>query len=396
MIVLSAAIVAPTFFREELGEDYFASPIKLGLDLKGGSYLVLAKATEIKQNAVLQAIETIRNRVDQYGVAEPTIQRTGDTRIMVQLPEITNISEVKETIGSVAKLEFRLVANPNAPKDQTVTRKSRDGGEYVLEDEVAMGEVSLKMNSMGKAIFGRVTRENIRRQLAIVLDGVVQSSPVIQSAITGGTAVISGSFTKEEAHRLAVVLRSGALPAPLTFEEERTVGASLGADSIRKGINSMLVGGLVVIAFIPLYYKKSGLLAVASLLTNVLFLLALLAMLQATLTLPGIAGLILTIGMAVDANVIIFERIREELRVGVSARAAVEAGFQKAHWTVLDANITTLLTGLILYGFGTGPIKGFAVTLCLGIITSVFSALVVARVGFATMELKGSKAELSI
>lgn len=499
LVVLSAAIVAPTFFREQLGENYFTSPIKLGLDLKGGSYLVLgvqteeavkstlstiaasvrsefrkekiglvrakqqgqrgvvftllgdrgierlrgyvrenypelgepeittegrrskmlfsleeAKATEIKQNAVLQAIETIRNRVDQYGVAEPTIQRTGKTRIMVQLPEITNITEVKETIGSVAKLEFRLVAKPDAPRDQTVTRKSRDGGEYVLEDEISMSgdaietanveinptsntiEVALKLNSLGKTVFGRVTRENIRRQLAIVLDGVVQSAPVIQGAITGGTAVISGSFTREEAHRLAVVLRSGALPAPLTFEEERTVGASLGADSIRKGINSMIIGGLAVILFIPLYYKKSGLLAVACLLANVLFLLALLTILQATLTLPGIAGLILTIGMAVDANVIIFERIREELRVGVSAKAAVDAGFKKAHWTVLDANITTLLTGLILYGFGTGPIKGFAVTLCLGIITSVFSALVVARIGFAVMNLKGSKAELSI
>lgn len=499
LVVFCVAMLLPTFAPTLVGEKWISSPIKLGLDLKGGSYLVLGvqteeavkstlttiassirsefrkekiglirarqtgargvsftllgdrgverlrtyitenypelkqpeqstegsqtilrytisdeKALEIKKNAVLQAIETIRNRVDQYGVAEPTIQRSGEERIMVQLPEITNVDEVKRTIGSVAKLEFRLVANPSAPADQTVRRKSREGGELILEDEVAMGgdaiesanveinptnnalEVSLKLNSLGKSVFARVTRENIRRQLAIVLDGVVQSSPVIQSAITGGTAVITGSFTRDEAHRLAVVLRSGALPAPLTFEEERTVGASLGADSIRKGVNSMVVGAIAVLIFTPLYYRKAGMLAVACLGVNMLLLLTLLAMLQATLTLPGIAGLALTLGMAIDANVIIFERIREELRVGSSAKAAVEAGFAKAHWTVLDANLTTLLTGVILAAFGTGPIKGFAVTLCLGIVTSVFAALFVARVGFGVFKLRTRDGSLSI
>lgn len=499
LIVLSAAVLAPTFLRDSIGEKWISSPMKLGLDLKGGSYLVLGVQTEeavkstlatiassvrsefreekiglvrakqsgdrsvvftllgdrgverltsfmaenyrelgapevtnegaqtlvrfsisdvrseeIKKNAVLQAIETIRNRVDQYGVAEPTIQRTGEERIMVQLPEVTNVDQVKKSIGSVAKLEFRLVANPGTPADQTVTRKTREGASLVLEDEVAMSgdavetatvdinpqnngiEVSLKLNSTGKAVFARVTRENVRRQLAIVLDGVVQSAPVINDAITGGTAVISGGFTREEAHRLSVVLRSGALPAPLTFEEERTVGASLGADSIQKGVLSMVVGALAVLVFTPLYYRKAGLLAVGCLAVNMLLLLALLAWMQATLTLPGIAGLVLTLGMAVDANIIIYERIREELKLGATARAAVEAGFEKAHWTILDANITTMLTGIILYSFGTGPIKGFAVTLCLGIVTSVFAALFVGRVGMAVFSLKDRNGALSI
>lgn len=499
LVVLALLLVAPTFLQEKLPEKWIADPIRLGLDLKGGSYLVLGvqteeavksqlsaiagsirsemkkekiglirakqrgeraveftllgdrgipkleefireeypelqqagskaggsrtivtyelgemKAAEIEKNAVAQAIETIRNRVDQYGVAEPTIQRAGERRIMVQLPEITNIDQVKATIGSVAKLEFRLVADPNRSLDETVTMKTRDGGQLTLEDEVAMAgdavqtanveinpgtneiEVTLKLNSVGKSTFGRITKENVGRQLAIVLDGVVQSWPVIRSAITGGVAQITGGFTREEAHSLAVVLRSGALPAPLTFEEERTVGATLGADSIRKGINSMVIGSAVVILFIMIYYRKSGVLAVSCLILNLLFLLALLAMLQATLTLPGIAGLVLTVGMAVDANVIIFERIREEIRIGATPKASIDAGFLKAHWTVLDANITTLLTGLILYGFGTGPIKGFAVTLCLGIVTSVFTALFIAKVGFSVLPLKNSRGGLSI
>lgn len=499
LTLLSVLWVAPTFFEEHLPESWISDPIRLGLDLKGGSYIVLGvetqeavksqlgaiagsirsdlkkekiglirakqrgenaieftllgdrgvakldeyirenypeltksdtqaggsrsiiryqislqKADEIEKNAVTQAIETIRNRVDQYGVAEPTIQRSGLKRIMVQLPEITNIDAVKSTIGSVAKLEFRLVADPNKPADETVTAKSREGGQLLLEDEVAMTgdavqtanveinpgtneiEVTLRLNSIGKSTFGRVTKENVGRQLAIVLDGIVQSNPVIRGAISGGIAQITGGFTREEAHRLAVVLRSGALPAPLTFEEERTVGATLGADSINKGIKSMLIGSVVVVLFIVLYYRKSGLLAVGCLGLNIVFLLALLSMLDATLTLPGIAGLVLTIGMAVDANVIIFERIREEVRVGATAKASVDAGFLKAHWTVLDANITTLLTGLILYGFGTGPIKGFAVTLCLGIITSVFTALFVAKVGFSVFRLRNSEGGLSI
>ena len=376
--------------------------------------LAPAKAAEIEKNAVSQAIETIRNRVDQYGVAEPTIQRVGEKGIMVQLPEITNLDQVKKTIGSVAKLEFRLVADANKSVDETVTFNTRDRGVLRLEDEVAMSgdavqnanvninpstneiEVTLTLNSIGKGTFAHITSENIKRQLAIVLDGVVQSAPVIQSAITGGVAQITGNFNQEDAHQLAVVLRSGALPAPLTFEEERTVGASLGADSIKKGIFACLIGAAAVVVFMLFYYKRSGVLAVGCLVLNIAFLLALLALMHATLTLPGLAGLALTVGMAVDANVIIYERIREELRVGATPRAAIEAGFDKAHWTILDANMTTLLIGIILYILGTGPVRGFAVTLSIGIVTTVFAALFLSHLGFQVFGLKNKKGELSI
>ena len=366
---------------------------------------------EIEKQAVVQAIETIRNRVDQYGVAEPVIQRVGKKRIMVQLPDITNLDTVKQTIGSVAKLEFRLV--PQAAGGGT-TLPSREGFRTAVDEDVLMTgdavdgasveinpqtnelEVTMKFNSVGAKTFGQITSEYVGRQFAIILDGVVQSAPVIREPILGGRAQISGGFSKAEAHNLAVVLRSGALPAPLTFEEERTVGASLGKDSITKGIYSMAIGSLLVVIFTAFYYKKSGLLAVTCLLLNVLLLLSLLAVLGATLTLPGIAGLILTVGMAVDANVIIFERIREELRKGVSSMSSVRAGFNKAHWTILDANITTLITGLVLYSWGTGPIKGFAVTLCLGVITSMFTALFVAKVGFHALKLTDGEGALSI
>jgi preprotein translocase subunit SecD len=502
LAIFSLVFVLPTFIRSGLPDWWPASPLRLGLDLKGGSYLVMGvqtpeavksqlnaiasstraelksekigliqskaqsigdnhlvqftllgekgverleqfiaknypeltkrnietsgtrviatfvlsptKAAEIEKNAVLQAIETIRNRVDQYGVAEPTIQKVGEKGIMVQLPEITNIDQVKKTIGSVAKLEFRLVANPNTPEDTTITLPSRESGSSILQDEVVMAgdaistanvqinpqtnevEVSLRLNSVGKSTFAHITSENVNRQLAIVLDGVVQSAPVIRSAITGGEAQISGSFTKEEAHRLAVVLRSGALPAPLTFEEERTVGASLGADSIHKGVVASLVGSIVVIIFMCVYYKKAGIMAVGCLVLNILLLLALLSMFRATLTLPGLAGLALTVGMAVDANVIIYERIKEELKLGVTRDAAVEAGFLKAHWTILDANLTTLLTGIILYMYGTGPIKGFAVTLSLGILTTIFAALFLSKLGFAVCPMVNKDRKLSI
>jgi len=375
------------------------------------------RARIIEGDSVDNAIETIRNRIDQTGVREPTIQKSGSKRIIVQLPDVTNIDAIKATIGSVAKLDFMLlpdVRSGGASPVGTVTRKVRNGGEIQLEDEVLMSgdviktanvdinpdtnetQVTLRLNSVGARLFDSITADNTGRNMAIVLDGVVQSSPVIRERISGGTASISGGFTPDEARQLAIVLRSGALPAPLEFLEERTVGASLGEDSIRKGIMSMLAGVGLVIVFIIIYYRKAGVLAVASLLINLTFLLGLLALLQATLTLPGIAGLILTVGMAVDANVIIFERIREELRAGATPAGAVEGGFSKAHWTIMDANITTFLTGLVLYWLGTGPIKGFAVTLCLGIFTSVFSALVVSYAFFKAFKVRDSAGELSI
>lgn len=499
-LLITVVLLAPTVFKSENLPDWWpAGSIKLGLDLRGGSYLVLgvqteeavksrlatiaseikselrkkkagvirarqigaadieitllgdrgrqetedyvrqnfsflklldsknesdtvklsfridrAKAEEIKQSSVDQAIETIRNRVDQFGVAEPLIQKQGSERIMVQLPDVQDVSGVKKTIGSVAKLEFQLVSQDLSAAVGTRSLPSRSGGNIRVEDEVLMTgdaidnanveinpstneiEVTLRLNSVGAKTFERITSENVQRQLAIILDGVVQSSPVIRDRIGGGTAVISGGFTPDEANKLSIVLRSGALPAPLTFEEERTVGASLGADSINKGIISTVIGTVIVIIFMIFYYRRSGILAVGCLILNMLFLLALLSLFGATLTLPGIAGLALTVGMAVDANVIIFERIKEELRTGASSLASIEAGFAKAHWTIMDSNITTLITGLILYGFGTGPIKGFAVTLCLGILTSVFSALFVAKLGFDLFKFQTKKNTLSI
>lgn len=373
-----------------------------------------AKASEIEKTSVDQAIETIRNRVDQYGVAEPTIQRSGDKRIIVQLPDVTNLDVVKRTIGSVAKLEFRLVADPAHADAETITLKGKESGSVQVESEVLMNgdsiksagveisprtnevEVTLQFNPVGAQLFDHITAENTRRQLAIVLDGVVQSAPRIDERISGGSAQIHGQFSMDEAHRLAIVLRSGALPAPLTFEEQRTVGASLGADSIRKGVTASLCGSVIVVLFMMIYYAKSGVLAVGCLCLNMLWLLTLLALFGSTLTVPGIAGLALTVGVAVDSNIIIFERIREELKGGSTPKAAIDAGFARAHWTILDANTTTLISGLILYGFGTGPIKGFAVTLSIGIITTLAAALFASRLGFHVLKLKRSDGGLSI
>ncbi|MCB0343917.1 MAG: protein translocase subunit SecD [Bdellovibrionales bacterium] len=496
-ILIAFVVLAPNLIKDSLPDSWPSKPIRLGLDLRGGTYLVLevqteeavksrlrsiaselksamrkekirlkskvdgtrelvvrlirergraeveeyvraeftnlalvpesgdpkelryrmkdARADEIKKTSVEQAIETIRNRVDGFGVAEPTIQRSQENRIVVQLPDVTDIETVKRTIGKLARLEFRLVAQGGAAeKEETVKRRQRRGGEIELEDEVIMtgdvidrayvsinpqsneAEVALNLNSIGARVFERATSQYTGRDMAIVLDDVVQSAPRIRERIAGGHAVISGGFTAEEAHLLAIVLRAGALPAPLIFKEERTVGSTLGADSIRQGLTSLALGSFLVLLFTIVYYKKSGVLAVGCLVLNLVFLLGLLALFQATLTLPGIAGLVLTVGMAVDANVIIFERIREEIRAGSTPRAAVEGGFLKAHWTILDANITTFLTGVILYGFGSGPIRGFAVTLCLGIVTSVFTALFVAKLGFDILNLRRSDDQLSI
>ena len=257
-------------------------------------------------------------------------------------------------------------------------------------------EVTLKFNTLGAQIFDRVTAETVGKRLAIILDGIGQSAPVIRERISGGSAQISGGFTTEDAHRLAIVLRSGALPAPLSFDEQRTVGATLGADSIRKGLQAAGLGCLIVVVFIMAYYRKAGVLAVACLMLNLLWLIACLVMFGATLTLPGIGGLALTVALAVDSNIIIYERIREELRNGATSRAAIEAGFDRAHWTILDANITTLISGIILYNFGSGPIRGFAVTLSVGIITTVAAALFASRLGFSIFPLKDKKGNLSI
>ncbi|MGH7827467.1 MAG: protein translocase subunit SecD [Candidatus Binatia bacterium] len=370
----------------------------------------------IRDYAVDQSLETIRNRIDQFGVSEPTIQRQGQQDILVQLPGIQDSERAKEIIGKTALLEFKLVddtgnieealrSGPPPGREILYGYGSREDGRlggdkipYLLEARTLMtGEyivdarvrpptqlegphVELILNSSGARLFEQITGANVKRRLAIVLDNRVYSAPVIQDRIGGGRATITGSFDIKEARDLAIVLRAGALPAPVEIVEERTVGPSLGRDSIRQGITSFIVGGALIIVFIIAYYKGAGVVAVVALIFNVVFLLAILAGFQAVLTLPGIAGIVLTLGMAVDANVLINERIREELRAGRAPRSAVEAGYQNALPAILDSNITTFLSGVILFQFGTGPIKGFAVTLCVGILTTVITSVYLTRV----------------
>lgn len=365
---------------------------------------------EIERSAVNQAVETLRNRVDKFGVAEPLIQTQGDKRILLQMAGFSDIEAVKRVVGKTAKLEFRfLPANPSAG---SVSLKSRDGGPVVVEDEVAMGgdaiknaaiaspqgqyEIHLTMTPEGREIFKRISTDNVGRQLAIIMDGVVFSSPVIKGPIPDGNAVISGGFSEEEAKELSVVLRAGALPAALTVLEERTVGPTLGQDSIRAGIIAILIGFIWIVVFMAIYYKKSGWIANVSLVFNLIFTVAALSAFGATLTLPGLAGLALTIGMAVDSNVIIFERIRDELRNGSSRDSSVFQGFTHASSAIIDGHVTTVLSGIVLYFLGTGSIKGFAVTLGIGIAINLFCALFVCKLLFDLFEVRGTERGLSI
>ncbi len=372
-------------------------------------------AQQTMDQAIVQALETIRNRIDQFGVREPTLQRQGARRIIIQLPGVKDPSRAKALIGKTALLEFKMVdvqANPaeaeksGAPEGlQLLYQVKRDKltgevvsrtpvlvkkesaltGDNLTNARVEIGDrfsepyVTVSFDSVGATAFDRLTAANVGRQLAIVLDGVVYSKPVIQERISGGRAQISGGFTMDEAKDLAIALRAGALPAPVEVLEERNVGPSLGADSIRQGVVSIIVGFLLVVVFMIIYYKWSGTVAVLALLMNLLLLVGALGFFEATLTLPGIAGVVLTVGMAVDANVLIFERIREELRLGKTVRSAIDAGYGKAFYTILDANVTTLIAALVLLQFGTGPIKGFAITLSIGIIASMFTAIFVTR-----------------
>jgi preprotein translocase subunit SecD len=379
--------------------------------------LPAAEAAQVKKLAVDQALETIRNRIDQFGVSEPDIRRQGENRILVQLPGIQDTQRAKDLIGRTALLEFKLVdegrdvnaaiqggpppgsevlykveedpstkrstKTPFLVKKATqLTGASLTDARVQIDSQYGEPYVSIDFDKKGARAFERITGENTGKRLAIVLDGKVASAPQIQEKIAGGKARITGRFTMEEARDLAIILRAGALPAPVTVLEERSVGPSLGADSIRMGLTSMLVGGLLVLVFMAVYYKLSGLLADFEVLLDLVLIAAGLAAFGGTLTLPGMAGIILTIGMAVDNNVLIYERIREELRIGRTPRAAVDAGFDRATTTVMDANITTLIAALVLFQFGTGPVKGFAVTLSLGVIASMFTAIVVSRLVF--------------
>ena len=474
--------------------------LNLGLDLQGGIHLVLEVKTEgmeqqEAQDAVAQAQEVIRNRVDQFGVAEPTIQRQGDNRIIIELPGVQDVQRAKDLVGQTALLEFQLlepsedrtrliqridqVLAPeeeeeeeeedlllsstaasaplssmlslagedltvsgrdlqrvknllNTPEAQElipadvefifsskpagaegnefyflylVRKKPEMTGHMIQDAFVSIGQVveymgqpivNFSTTDEGVRLFSRITGSHIGERMAIVLDESVYSAPVIQSKISEGRGIITGSGTQEEAKDLAIVLRAGALPAEVEIIEDRTVGPSLGRDSIEQGKTAAIYSMVLIAIFMVLYYRAVGLIADFALLLNMFFIMAVLAGFHATLTLPGIAGIILTIGMAVDANVLIFERIREELRSGKTVRAAIDSGFGHALSAIIDANVTTFLVGIVLYQFGTGPIRGFALTLCIGIISSLFTAFFVTRTIFDLITRKSEQSTLSI
>ena len=532
VVVLSAWRASYTFRYLSLSdEDKAAMPaeevesleeqsLRLGLDLKGGMHLVLEVDKEglpadEARDVMDRALEVINNRIDEFGVAEPSIQREGENRILVQLPGLQDEQRAKRLIGRTALLEFLPVETPDVydlvfraidralvdtmrahgelPDEESAllseaelaarerpltakaivpgdipyfaeedvpwvkeqlaridlnsvlphregapgvprvrlswdneTRSMQDGKEYrafyILDDEALMTGsvvvsaevrpgldpdypnspgVQLRLSRSGGRTFADYTGEHVGEYLALVLDGTVQSAPVIRDRIPAGTpASITGTFSDDQAKDLAIVLRAGRLPAPMTVVEERTVGPSLGRDSITLGVRAMLIGGLLVVLFMAVYYRASGLVAVGALAINILVVVALMSTLPVSpkpaLTLPGLAGIILTIGMAVDANVLIFERIREELRNQKTVRAAIRDGYERAFTTILDANVTTLIAAAVLLQFGTGPVKGFAVTLSLGILASMFTAIVATRVVFDLFTLSRNVKRLSI
>jgi len=408
-VILVVIVVGLAFYSQYPLKD----KINPGLDLKGGMHLVLEIDTsklseDARRDATSRAVQVLRNRIDQFGVGEPLIQRESKDRIIIQLPGIEERSRALDIIGKTAQLEFKLVSEDPGMFKQALQGNIPEGYEFKQHDkkmllletesvltgdaiENAMPDfssqmgipyISLTFNSKGAKKFSRITERNVGKRLAIVLDGVVQSAPVIREKIPSGKAQITGRFTVQEAQDLAITLRAGALPAPIKIVEERTVGPTLGEDSIRKGINSIFIGGILVVAFLTIYYFLAGLIANFALCLNVIIILGVLAYFKATLTLPGMAGILLTIGMAVDANVLIFERIREELKIKKPLRPSIATGYSKAFLTILDANLTTLIVALVLFQFGTGPIRGFATTLSIGILASMFTALVVTRLVF--------------
>ncbi len=523
MIILAVLLVTAYFFLPlvvpNLPTFWTEKRLKLGLDLQGGSqiqlevdYSKLQLTKKEEEEAVKTALQIIRNRIDQFGVAEPELQRVSNSnRILIQLPGLKDPSRAKDLIGRTAMLEFKLVANGEETKNVVeamntylqenlaefpqlekfadasteptdvfdaeeeedaeenfnvfmnlitdkddaplkidyenleILRKllknenfkkavptglqiaigkenkddlyaSRDifvlhkdakmTGKYLEEAQTKIGQgytqkdkgpyIALTFNKKGAEKFKNVTGQYINERLAILLDEIVFIAPTIQSRIPTGEARITGNFTVEEVHDLVIVLNAGSLPAPVRIIEERTVGPTLGSDSIKSGILAALIGMIAVIFFMMIYYKFSGIIAVLAVLVNMSFIVAVMTMLDGTLTMPGIAGMILTIGMAVDANVIIFERIRENLDAGKTVRSAVNSGFSRALVTILDANITTLITAIVLYQFGTGAIKGFAVTLSIGIIGSMFASIVLVKAIFDGLILNSNREKLSI
>lgn len=416
--------------------------VRLGLDLRGGVHIVLqAKGTPdnpVTQDSLERLLVVLRSRVDQYGIAEPVIQREGDDRIAIDLPGVEDPEAALDLIGRTAVLQFRQVLgeSPRVPaepvrsnydsdeqfktaqerwqkaKDEVslyvkqmeeavkdnpemTVAKGENGGAYLLGkqyvgggdltkaettfDQLGKAAVSLTFNAEGAKLFDEATAANINKQIAIVLDGVVISAPVVQQRISGGEAQITGSFSTAEANRLAIMLRAGALPVSVEILENRSVGPSLGADSIHDGVKSGLIGAALVVVFMIVYYGMLGIAADVALAVAMLLVVATLIALNSTLTLPGIGGMVLTIGMAVDGNILIYERMKEEFRSGKTTMAALDAGFRKALVVILDSNITTLIAAAILFYFGSGPIRGFAVTLSIGVVASVFCNVIVTR-----------------
>jgi len=364
------------------------------------------KWQQLQRQIVEQSIEIVRRRVDESGTKEPTIQREGDDRIVLELPGVQDPAEVERILGKTAKMTFQLVdENASAgdrahvpPGDEilpmadthseagvpiVVQKRVMLGGENLTDAHIDFQQgapvVAFRFDSVGARRFADVTTKNIGHRFAIVLDGKVISAPVIKSAITQGQGVIEGGFTTESANELALLLRAGALPAPLVPLEKRTVGAELGADSIHEGTLATTAGVILVVVFMVVFYGLFGLFADIALFFNLCLMLATLTMLGATLTLPGIAGIVLTVGIAVDSNVLIYERIREELRGGRSLISSLQAGFERAFGTIFDSHLTTLVAGFLMFFLGSGPVKGFAVTLSIGVITSLFSAILVTR-----------------
>ncbi len=404
------------------------------------------EATKIEDNAVDQALETIRNRVDQFGVAEPTIVRQGDRDIVVELPGVKDPRRAIDLIGKTAQLEFKIVDDetPVAAQlpssiqpgdEESILRQFQDkvpaDDEVLFErkvnretgvvsiaplllkkqaaltgsllseakvslDNLAQPYVSISFNAEGAKLFDEVTAANVKKRMAIILDNNVYSAPVIQERISGGNAQITGSFSMDEAKDLAIVLRAGALPAPLKMLQNVTVGPSLGSDSIHAGLLAGIMGTIAVIVFMIIYYRLSGVVADFALVLNIVILFGAMASLNSTLSLPGIAGIILAIGMAVDSNVLMFERIRDEIRSGKTPRSAVDSGYHKAFWTIFDSHVTTLITAAVLFQFGTGPIKGFAVTLSLGVLINLYTALIGTKTIFDLINSRRDVKKLSI
>jgi preprotein translocase subunit SecD len=397
--------------------------VELVLDSKETDY--------VKKRAIDQALEIIRNRIDQFGVSEPEITLQGTDQILVQLPGIRDPQRAINLIGQTALLEFKLVDEEgnveealkgNIPEgDILLYQRSIDPqtgavrkipyllrektmmtGEFIKDARVALDSqfhepyVAMEFTDIGAKLFEQITAANVKKRLAIILDNNVYSAPVIQEKIAGGRAQITGRFDTKEASDLAIVLRSGALPAPVKILEQRSVGPSLGQDSIHKGIISTLVSAAIVVLFMVFYYRVAGVVADIALVLNIILVMAVLAIFRAALTLPGIAGLVLSIGMSVDANILIHERIKEELRWGKTIRAAIDQGYHRALSAIIDSNVTTLIAAVFLYQFGTGPVRGFAVTVFWGITANIFTAVLVTRAIFDYLTLKVGIKRLSI